>query len=288
MSEDEVQAEPVVKVARDLTEIVALSGQLPGQAVNDSNAALMPGGRAMVALGPVANLEAWENMTASSERYGRAYTSAEDEDPDDAWSAFQRIEFWSEQWRREHGAEYGQRPTIASEANFLRYLLNWAWDNLMEWDDFAADIKRARIQLEDIVSAGTRAERGAPCLYEGCRGIRLVRKLEPARDKDGYRIWRHSKWHCPRCHREWDEDAYARMVTAAHESTKSEEIEGETWCTVDVAARKVDRPQATIRVWMNRGHIATLCLIKGRRAGFVRLGDVRERDENTRRRKRAA
>ena len=29
------------------------------------------------------DLEAWENMTQAGERYGKAYTSAEDEDPDE-------------------------------------------------------------------------------------------------------------------------------------------------------------------------------------------------------------
>jgi hypothetical protein len=53
----------------------------------------------MVELGNVANIEAWTNQQDATERYGRAYTSAEDEDPDDAWPAFQLIEFWSEQWR---------------------------------------------------------------------------------------------------------------------------------------------------------------------------------------------
>jgi hypothetical protein len=160
MSDDapETQAGPVVKVARDLTEIIAMYATLPDQAEAHGDNPDMPGGRAMVALGNVANVEAWENMQQASERYGRAYTSVTDEDPDESWSAFQLLEFWSEQWRAEHGAEYGQRPTIASEANFIRHSLQWAWDHELHWDEFAADMNRARVVLENVLYAGKRQE----------------------------------------------------------------------------------------------------------------------------------
>lgn len=168
----EVEAGPVVKVGRDLTAILEMHGDLLTQAVHCANDPLMPGGLAMVALGKVANIEAWESMQQATERYGKAYTSVDDEDPDEAWSAFQLLEFWSEQWRAERGNEWDHqdgrilvkaperdvRPTIQSEANYLRGCLNWAWDNEAHWDDFASDIRSARVKLETITSAGKRAE----------------------------------------------------------------------------------------------------------------------------------
>src|SRR5690349_17684165 len=82
----------LVDVARDLREIERMATELQDQAVADANHPLMPGGRAMVALGPVASLEAWENYEQATERtmsgipgYERIYTSAEDEDPEQAW-----------------------------------------------------------------------------------------------------------------------------------------------------------------------------------------------------------
>lgn len=286
MSEPDVH--PTAKVARVLSEIVTLDAALLTQAVSNGDHPDMPGGAAMVALGNVANMEAWENHQQATERYGQPYTSVVDEDPDEAWSAFQLLEFWSEQWRAAHGAEYGKRPTIATEANFIRYTLEWAWDNEPHWDDFAADMRRAKAKLEGILVAGDRSERGAPCMYEGCKGKRLVRKLEPKRDAEGHKVWVHSNWHCPSCHREWDESAYARMITAAHESTKVELIGGEEWVSPDLAARRLDRPHSTIRQWVHKGYVAVACIVTGKRAGFVRFADVERRHEETKRRGRAA
>lgn len=278
----------VVKVARDLTEIVRMHDALLAQAMTKAADPQMPGGAAMVALGKVANMEAWENMQQATERYGQAYTSAQDEDPDEAWSAFQLIEFWSEAWRREHDAEYGQQPTIASEANFLRWLLDWAWDNEPHWDDFARDIAQARRRLEDILLAGERSERGAPCMYDECKGKRLVRKMIPARDAEGHKVWVQSDWHCPSCKRHWDEDAYARMVTAANHAAQQEDIAGQTWVSLTRAAKETGRSIKTIRTWVNRAELAVACIVRGRRDQFVSLDEVRERDEKARARKTTA
>lgn len=296
MTEQQTTTHPTVKVARDLTEIVDLYARLAAQAENLASHSLMPGGPAMVALGNVANIESWENHHQATERYvdhpderlRRAYTSVEDEDPDEAWSPFQLLEFWSEAWRREHGAEYDQRPTIVSEANFIRWALDWAWHNEPAWDDFAGDVRRARVRLEDILSAGSRAERGAPCLYDECKGARLVRKMQPARDDEGRKVWRHSLWHCPRCHREWDEDKYAAMVTAGTEAAKIETINGEEWVTTDLAARRVGRPASTIRQWVHKGKLEVVCIVRGKRIGYVRMAEVWERHAATRRRKGVA
>src|SRR5688572_26692956 len=129
--------DPLVKVARDLREIERLAGELEAQAIADASHPLMPGGRAMVALAPVASPEAWENLEQATERalrghpgYSKAYTSAEDEDPEEAWPAFQLLRFWSESWRREREADYDdRRVSIETEAAFLRWSLEWAWDN---------------------------------------------------------------------------------------------------------------------------------------------------------------
>lgn len=248
---EEVQATPVVKVARDLSAIIDLYAQLPGQAVNDSDSPLMPGGRAMVALAPVANHEAWESQQETTERLinhpdirkRRAYTSAVDEDPDEAWPAFQLLAFWSEAWRAEHGAEYGQRPTVPSEVNFLRYLLDWAWDNCLEWDDFARDINRARVKLEDVLFAGSRVEK-TRVVCPDCPGdVRLIvlRGAEPEEDR----------WKCRACRGRLNQDDVAR----AH--AKMLRSEGaERWVhqrdAIDIL-KSQGRPESTIRRWLANG-----------------------------------
>ena len=276
------QVDPVTKVARDLTAIEDLACHLEAQAIHKANDREMPGGAAMVSLAGVANLEAWQNVVDTTLRLAYEYGEELPElDDEDGWEPpLQTLCFWSEQWRRELDAEYGQRPTISSEANFIRYSLNWAWENEAHWSDFADDIKKARSRLENVLYDGVRVERGVPCLYDECKGARLVRHIED----DGSR----TDWRCPRCKREWNEDRYWAHVKAANERAQREEIGPETWCSVDYAARAVGRSPKTIRTWVNRGKVSTVCIVLGRRAKFVNLDEVRQRDEEARRRSQGA
>lgn len=259
MSDDEqpeVEVGPVTKVARDLTEILELNARLLTQAVSKANAKVdgtgLPGGAAMVALAPAASHEAWENMNQASERYGLAYTSAEDEDPEDAWSPFQQLDFWAEQWRTEHGMEFEPtphrpRPTIASEANFIRWALNWAWDNEAHWDDFAADVNRARVKLEGILYAGRRQERTRIICSECEAAPRLI-VLRGHND---------DSWKCPGCKHRFDADAVQR----AH--AKMLRSEGaERWLhQIDAIGllKAQGRPERTVRAWLADGEGSGYC-----------------------------
>lgn len=236
---------PTAKVARDLTEILELHARLSSQAEHEASHSLMPGGLAMVALGGVANLEAWENLNEATERYQKAYTSAEDEDPDDAWSPFQILVFWSEQWRREHGAEYDSRPTIASEASFIRYSLDWAWQNEQGWDDFAADVRRARVKLEDILHAGNRVELSRIVCPDCDSKPRLI-VLRGSED-DGS----DDQWKCHVCRRRLDPEgarrAHAKML-------RSEGAERWVHQADAIATLKTQgRSERTVRSWLADG-----------------------------------
>lgn len=284
------QPEPVVKVARDLTAIEHLTAALLTQAVHKANDPLMPGGRAMVMLAGVASPETWERRVEVTED---AWWDSDDvpmedrpdwlgNDEDDAWEPpLQTLLFWSEAWRGEHGYPLPVPTTIASEANFIRWALNWAWENEPHFADFARDIARARSRMEAELREGEPIERGVPCLYDACKGARLTRKLE----RDGRR-WLWSDWRCKRCRRTWDEDAYARMVTAGSEAAKIEQVAGQTWSTIEYAAREVGRSVKTIRTWVNDGKVAIGCIVVGRRVRFVNLEDVRREDTRAGRRVR--
>lgn len=275
-----------VDVAQNLSEIERLADDLRAQALAKAGDSLMPGGAALVALAPVGNHDVWLGRVSLAERndYQAGYT---DEDPDEHWTALQTLRWWTDEWRREWDAERSDQ-TLVTEVVFLRQILNWIYDHEPHFEDFARDVARARTKLENVLYAGERSERGVPCLYESCKGKRLVRKLEPTRGKDGQKVYVWSNWHCPNCHREWGEDQYARMVTAANEEAKTEVIDGEEWCAVDRAARQVDRPRSTIRQWVHKGHVRQVCIIAGRRVGFVCMTEVIARHEATARRKRAA
>lgn len=242
---------PTVKVARDLSAIVELHERLASQAEHQASHSLMPGGYAMVALGNVANIEAWENRQQATERYARAYTSVEDEDPDEAWSPFQLLEFWSEQWRREHGAEYDQRPTITSEANFIRWALDWAWENEPAWDDFATDINRARVRLEDIVHAGKRVELSRIVCPNCETKPRLI--VIRGNDEDGT----DDVWKCHACKLrllpEGVHQAHAKML-------RSEGAERWVHQVDAIATLKAQgRPEPTIRAWLADGEGNGFC-----------------------------
>lgn len=299
----EIQTKPVVKVARVLREIENLYAALMVQAIHNASARIdgtsLPGGEAMVALANVGSPGEWAELVAAAEFHHLAQCPRLDhtrcryaehvlDDENSGEPILQTLLFWSEAWRTEAGYELGRPPSIATEVNFIRGNLNWAWDNLIEWQDFADDIYSAKTRLENLLSAGERAERGAPCLYDGCNGARLVRKLVPYRDEEGCKAWKFSDWHCPKCKRSWNEGRYAAMVTAAHEATKYEDIDGDTWCTTDFAARQVGRSESTIRQWLHKGHLATVCIVAGKRVRYVRLRDVEARHELSVKRRRAA
>lgn len=279
----EPQASPVVKVARDLTEIVDLHRRLAEQAVHQAGAKVdgtsLPGGAAMVALGPVANLEAWGNQNATDERMGLAYTSVEDEDPEEAWSPFQLLEFWSEDWRRVHEAEYGRRPTIESEANFIRWALDWAWENEPRWDDFAADVRKARVKLEDILSAGNRAERSrVPCSSEACEPQPRLIVIRGEGDTPD-----HHK--CPACKTRYMPDDYDRALGRQMRSEGAARFVPKR----DAVAvlRDQGRPGETIRKWFADLEVETYCEVGTRRV-FVWWPDLWRKHLSTPTRKRAS
>ena len=244
-----IDAPAVTKVARDLTEILRLYGALLTQAVHQANAQVdnhsLPGGRAMIELANVANQEAWSHQQTATERYAKAYTSAEDEDPDDAWPAFQLLEFWSEQWRVEHNAEYDTRPTIHSEANFLRFMLNWAWENEPHFEDFAADVRKARLRLEDVVYDGRRAER-TRIVCDRCEAkprLIVLHGIEEDLSDD--------RWKCPACKHHFDVEELRQAHTSMLKSEGAERWLHQVDAIALLASQ--DRPERTVRQWLADG-----------------------------------
>lgn len=221
---NEVHVSPVTKVARNLTAIVELASSLEEQAIEKANDRLMPGGLAMVALAPVANLNEWsEQLEAAEYRHQSnpdrwAFPSIEDED--DWEPPLQTLRFWSEAWRTHHGMAYGATVSLSSEANFIRWALDWAWDNEQHWDNFAKDVADTRSRLESLLYAGTREERTrVVCDRDQCAGNppRLIKVHAPRRADSLV---------CPGC-----------MATYAPDS--------ETHCRV------CDKPTALETVWVS-------------------------------------
>lgn len=165
----EPTTDPKTRVARDLREIVELCTRLEAQAEHKANDPLMPGGLVMVALGGVANVEAYLNKLDTAEEIARAQAYRFGLDLEDVWPAIEEDDFepplqtlvyWSEKWRAATGKEYDDfTPTVTSEASFIRWALDWAMTNEPKWEAFTTDINAARRNLESLLYAGLRKER---------------------------------------------------------------------------------------------------------------------------------
>lgn len=191
----------VVKAAVDLTAIGTLAAELEEQATHLANDRLMPGGRALVSVAPVASVAAYAAQVERAEAAWTEYATAvdlapedmpdytADEDPD--WEPpLQTLLFWSERWRAHHHIELtdGRRPTLASETSFLRWALNWAAENDPRWDAFVDDVATARRRLEDTLHAGSRTERTrVECDREACTRHPRLLKIRAPRKPGGYR-----------------------------------------------------------------------------------------------------
>lgn len=264
MTEQVTEAPAVVKTARDLTEIVNLYESLLVQAIHKAGAKIdghsLPGGEAMVAMAGVGDREVNERRVELREElhlatcqrldHSRCWTGSEDEDGSEP--VLQTLLFWSEQWRNEKGFPLdGRRPTVATEANVLRGLLEWAWENLIEWDDFARDIRQARLRLENILYAGARAERTRVVCDRCDAAPRLIRLYGVMPDGSD------DRWKCPACKVRMAGDEVSR----AH--AKMLRSEGaERWVPqVDAIAtlRAQGRPERTIRKWLNDCEAEAYC-----------------------------
>lgn len=265
VSEPTTEYEPdaVTKVSRDLTAIEDMAAALPEQAVHKANDHEIPGGLAMVSLAPVASPASWEaGIEAIEAAWWDDPMSTHEDRPnldaiEDDWEPpLQTLCFWSEQWRREHGNEYGRRPTIASEANYIRFCLGWAWDNEPHFEDMARDINQARLRMENLLYAGRRATRTrVPCNNPGCEKKPMLVKIWGNADvQDRYR--------CLGCRKWYDDDDFRKAYAAQLRSQGAAKYVP----LLDAVGtlKALGRAERTIRKWLAPAeHIADRCLVCG-------------------------
>lgn len=254
----------VAKVARDLTEIGTLYERLLAQAIQKARAKIdgtsLPGGDAMVALAHVAAPEINERRVRLTEErhlatclradHTKCWTGSEDED--DTEPVLQTLTFWSEQWRDQKGYPLeGRRPTVATEANLIRSLLDWAWAELIEWDDFAKDIRMARVRLEDLLYAGARQERTRIVCNHCEAAPRLLHLYGPEVDGSG------DRWKCPACKVRLDDEgvhkAHAAMLRSEGAARWVSHVDA-----IDVL-RAQGRSENTVRKWLSEGAGESYC-----------------------------
>lgn len=239
----------VLKVKSNLRAIANMAHRLDARALDLANSPLMPGGDAMVNLAHVANLDDWirRNDLAGHEL-------ANYEDPNELWSPFQLLRAWSEQWRASLDMAYDEPnwyPSLTTEVAFLinADVLEWAWNHEIHFDDFAADVARAKTKLETILREGDRPDRIRVTCPDCDSGRRLIIRYGADEDEDA--------WKCPACKHRFDADAvrraYAKQLRGAGAAR---------WVRLADAVsilRKHGEPEDVVRAWADgeRVEVAT-------------------------------
>jgi transposase-like protein len=203
-----------LSIASKLTTIVSLYRDLESEALHRYADKEYPGGEAMVMLGPVANLEAF-NYRQLSELMGRTTGGMVFEGPDsDPAPPLLVLAGWSEVVATEKGDVRTQRATIEREAEYLRSNIDWMGSEdeygepvFLPIDELDRDLAGLEKRLEALLKAGTRLTHGAPCLH--CPDKNLVRNEDA---KYGLQ----DSYYCPGCKRTYEKDAYDYAVGTAH------------------------------------------------------------------------
>lgn len=183
--------------------------------------------------GPAADPEAWTWRKVAA-RQGRSWhlSLIEDDDEQHPYSVLGR---WDMMIREDYDHPSGRPVTITNAADYLdRQLARIANDPGQDWPLFAAEIRRCRRHLEQVIALTARPERGAPCpdctSEETGVGPRLVRKFphwcdDPECEQVHYdQRWDrdmqtfvpdHSGdvWQCPRDREHvWSHEDYTRWI----------------------------------------------------------------------------
>lgn len=241
------------QINEDLSEIEDLMARLPAEAAHRADDGEMPGGAAMVLLGPSADPETWGFIQLSA-LFGRLKL-----DPDtyaeivsyDLEPPLSFLGSWVDVMREARGQEPStQRARLDREIRYLRSAVDWMLstdDNGEPWwlpvEDFATRLHQQRRALEALLRSDEQRDTGAPCLSIGCEG-RLLVKVWSDKDDD----FEEDRWHCPHCKRWYDEDSYRRAVAGASKA------HADRLSASDIEEVYRVR-QGTVRQWANRGSV---------------------------------
>lgn len=239
MSNEELR----LSIGRHLSEIVILYRDLEAEALHRYADKDMPGGEALVMIGPVANLEAF-NYRQLSELMGRTSDGSGSDDLDsDPAPPLLVLGGWAEVVASERGHNRTERATIEREADYLRDSIDFMLSEdeygepvFLAVDELDRDLAGLQNRLEALMKSGTRLTFGAPCLH--CVGVNLVR-VEDA--KYGLQ----DRYFCPSCHRDYDKEAYEFAIGTAHLAHATE-------LTAVQIEKRSGLKASRVRVWGSR------------------------------------
>lgn len=248
MSDDE-RFDPVkerIRIARNLSAIEDMFARLRTEAINRAGDPHIPGGAAMVLLGPGADVEAF-GYAQMSELFGRTTGVTEVAIAGDVEPPLSFLASWADIIREARGQEPSRsRAKIATEVRYLRDAIDWILatdDNGRLWWtqalDYADGLYKVRRSMENALKDGTRHERiNAECRY--CeRHERLIVVKGDA--EDGSKDW----WRCPSGKHSYDakgvRDCWTQMFIRRGDAPE--------WVTLRQAAAAVNRAVGTVYKW---------------------------------------
>lgn len=231
-----------LRIARDIRAILELYDNLRDEAINRAGNPEIPGGDAMVMLGPSANPEAWSYKELSA-ALGRTEPHGLYENDTDPQPPLLVLATWEDSIRIERNQPTDLQATIHRAADYIRSSIDWCFDydatgdmNFVAVDDMADDIHTIRARLEAILKDGDRLTRiRARCMY--CdEAPRLAARYmdDPRRDH----------WFCPSCKHLYDVDGVRRCW---HQALAAEGAAA--WVTLIDAASAAGRKVKTVRGW---------------------------------------
>jgi hypothetical protein len=247
-----------LEMGQDLTGIAEMFVKLRSEAVNRAGDPDIPGGAAMVLLGPGADIEAWGYVQLSA-IFGRLNLgirgttkheqtieldaiAVEDVEPPLSFLAS-----WADIVRDARGQQPStRRARISDEIAYLRSAMDWMLSSneygepwFIQVEDFAAGLHNVRTALENVLHDGERSERIRAKCNRCSERPRLTRVYGFAKDgsEDGYR-----------CH-ECGADGGTDWVARCWHKMIAEKGDAPEWVTVKVASAATGRPAKTIRRW---------------------------------------
>lgn len=239
-----------VDIARDLRAIKDMFDRLREAAINRANDRDLPGGDAMIMLGPIADVEAFGYMRMS-EVMGRIDVgSVEEMLKDDVVPPLLFLAGWSDIVRQARNQPTDLKATIAREVDYLRGSIDWMFSTdeygemvFLEVDDFASGLHGVVRAMENVLHEGERVDRGAPCLQ--C-ATPLVKHWEgddedPATEDDDW-------WSCP------NRDCDVQRVEGdeLNLAVKATALQYAEWLTASDMQKVYRVPVGTVQGWAGK------------------------------------
>lgn len=234
-----------VDIARDLRAIKDMFDRLREAAIRNANDRDLPGGDAMIMLGPIADIEAFGYRRMSAVLGRTDPDSVEEMLKEDTVPPLLFLAQWSDIVRAARDQPTDLKATIDREVAYLRSSLDFMFSTdadgdmvFLEVEDFANGLHGIVTAMENVLREGERADTGVPCM--NC-GQALVKSWGDEADED--------RWHCRPCD-EWStHDQYMLAV-------RTDYLKHASWLGADDMEAQWRIPRGTLHSWASRGHVA--------------------------------